>query len=101
MGVTPQAVHELESSERKGSITLESLRRAARAMDAELVYAIIPRQSLQETLQARARSLAEKHFEGVARSMRLEQQGVTATELEEQIDDYARSLMNRPRDLWR
>jgi len=101
LDVTPQAVHELEASERRGSISLESLRRAARALDADVIYVVIPRQSLQKTLEARARLLAERHFEGVARSMRLEQQGVTRQELDEQINDYARSLMNRPRELWR
>jgi predicted DNA-binding mobile mystery protein A len=99
--VTPQAVHELETNESKGSITLASLRRAANAMDAEIIYSIVPRKNLNETLYARARAVAEKRFSTIARSMHLEQQAVDKQELEAQIEDYARELLNRPHELWR
>ena len=39
MGVTPQTVHGLERSEQQGKAQLDSLRRAAVAMDCTLVYA--------------------------------------------------------------
>ena len=47
LGVTPQAVHQLEKSEASTSASLRQLDAAAAAMGCRLVYAIVP---LQETL---------------------------------------------------
>lgn len=44
MGVSKAAYSVLEENEAKGVITLQSLKRAAEAMDCELVYAIRPKQ---------------------------------------------------------
>ena len=40
LGNAHASLHELEHNERTGSVTLESLRRVAEALDADLVYAI-------------------------------------------------------------
>ena len=58
--ITAQGVYKLEKAERKGTITLASLRRAAHAMDAELVYFIVPRNSVQDTIEQRARARSRK-----------------------------------------
>jgi len=101
MKVTQQSVVQLEESEKNDAITLASLRRVAEAFDAELVYAIIPRKSLRETIAARARQVAEARIAPVAHSMQLEAQGVSDQELSERITDLARELEKRPRELWR
>jgi predicted DNA-binding mobile mystery protein A len=44
-GATRQSYAQFEISEAKGSISIGSLRRAAEAMDCELVYFIVPRAS--------------------------------------------------------
>ena len=54
LGNAHASVQELESNERRGSVTLESLRRAASALDADLVYAIVPRRSLRAVISERA-----------------------------------------------
>jgi predicted DNA-binding mobile mystery protein A len=99
--IAQQNVVKLEMSERAGTITLGSLRRAAAALDADLVYAIVPRKSLRETIAARARELARERIAPVAHSMRLEAQGLTEQELKDQIEELARELERRPRQLWR
>ncbi len=43
LGISPPAYTKLEASEQSGSITIESLRKAAAALDCELVYTIRPR----------------------------------------------------------
>src|SRR5215217_7999866 len=43
MGVTQSTVARLESSERDGRIQLDTLQRAADALDCDLVYALVPR----------------------------------------------------------
>lgn len=99
--IAQQNVVKLEASERAGTITLASLRRAAAALDADFVYAIVPRKSLRQTISIRARELAHQRIAPVAHSMRLEAQGLSERELQDQVDELARDLERRPRELWR
>lgn len=101
MKLAQQSVVQLEKNERAGAITLASLRRAARAFDAELVYAIIPRKTLRETISDQAIKVARERVSPVARSMQLEAQGLTDNELQERVMDLARELERHPRELWR
>jgi predicted DNA-binding mobile mystery protein A len=101
LNIAQQNVGKLENNERAGTITLASLRRAAAALDADFVYAIVPRKSLRETIAARARELARQRIAPIAHSMRLEAQGLTEGELKDQIEELARELERRPRELWR
>ncbi|HXQ81691.1 MAG TPA: helix-turn-helix domain-containing protein [Opitutaceae bacterium] len=48
-GVKRQSYAQLEAAEEKGSISVASLRRAAGAMDCELVYFIMPREPVART----------------------------------------------------
>jgi predicted DNA-binding mobile mystery protein A len=99
--IAQQNVVKLEGSERAGTITLASLQRAAAALDADFVYAIVPRKGLRQTLSARARELARQRIAPVAHSMRLEAQGLSRQELQDQVEELARELERRPRELWR
>lgn len=101
MKLAQQSVVQLEKNERAGAITLASLRRAAAALDAELVYAIIPRKPLRETIHEQALKVARERTGPVAHSMQLEAQGLTKAELQEQIEELARELERHPRELWR
>jgi predicted DNA-binding mobile mystery protein A len=47
--VKRQSYSQFETAEEKGTITLGSLRRAAEAMDCELVYFLIPKESVSST----------------------------------------------------
>jgi predicted DNA-binding mobile mystery protein A len=99
--IARQNAAKLEASERDGRITLETLRRVANALDAELVYAIVPRNSIQDVLEARAHEVARQHLATLSRSMQLEQQEIPANEQRQQVEDYAQMLLERPRELWR
>jgi len=99
--VKQQSANELEDSERAGTISLASLRRAADALDADLIYALVPRRKLRDTIATRARQVAQERLAPVAHSMRLEAQGLSEKEVAEQIEELARDLERRPRDLWR
>jgi predicted DNA-binding mobile mystery protein A len=68
LGVTAQAVQNLQKSEARESISLKRLREAAEAMGCELVYAIVPKSgSLTDAVaeaelkQAAERVLAAEH----------------------------------------
>lgn len=99
--VRQQSADELESSEKAGTITINSLRRAAAALDADFVYAIVPRKSLRSTIASRARELARERVAPIAHTMRLEAQGLSDKQIADQIEELARDLERRPRDLWR
>src|SRR5216683_5188812 len=65
LGVRPQTVDAIEKSEAGGTIQLKTLQRAAEALDCTLVYALVPRTSLKDMVQSRARSLALRDLDRV------------------------------------
>lgn len=75
-----KSLHQLETSEANMKIRLESLEKVANALDCELVYALVPRQPLQDRYRDRAHAIASAQLAGVANTMALENQPVTITE---------------------
>ncbi len=98
--VSQPRISALEKGEVDGSVTLASLQRAAEALDCTLVYALVPRLPLETLLMKRAREVATKKVSRIDQTMRLENQGVDAKELESECDRLARSLAETPRRLW-
>jgi predicted DNA-binding mobile mystery protein A len=99
LGVAWQSMDDLEKSEAAGTITLASLRRAAAELDCTLVYALVPKTSLEQTVRQRAHKLAEETLDRVDQTMALEGQRVAHVERAELIEDYIRDHL-RDRDLW-
>lgn len=48
LGVSPARVSMMESDEDKGAVTLKMMQRAARALDCEFVYVLVPKKALSE-----------------------------------------------------
>ena len=48
MAVSPARVSMMEGDELRGAVTLKMMQKAARAMDCEFVYAVIPKKALKE-----------------------------------------------------
>lgn len=99
MGVKAQSITDIEKSEASETIQLKTLRRVAEALDCIVVYALIPKSSLEEMVQTRAREIARKELARIAHSMDLEAQGLSEQERENQIETYIRDHL-RERDLW-
>lgn len=93
MNISQPAVAQLERSEAAGVVQLNTLRRAADALECDLIYVLVPRSSLDETIRTRARMLARADISAVDRTMRLEQQGLAPEQLERRVDDYAARLI--------
>ena len=101
IGVSESAIRKFEVAEASDAITLGSLRKLAEALDCELHYALVPRRSLDTQLQDRARALARQRLSRVAHSMKLEDQGLPASEHDAQIDWIADELLRGDRrKLW-
>lgn len=99
MGTKPPTVVDLEKSEALGTIQLKTLSRAADALGCKLVYALVPRTSLQDAVEARARKIAIRALKRVAHTMKLENQAVDEADLERQIQNYIQNAI-KDRDLW-
>ena len=100
MGVKAQSVADIESSEAAGTIQLTTLRRVAEALDCVAVYALIPKSSLEDLVQRRAREIARKELARIAHTMDLEAQGLSTEERKQQVENYIREHL-RKRDLWK
>lgn len=99
VGVSENSVHSLERNEVARSVRLDTLTRAADAMDCVLVYALVPRRSLEDVVVERARDVAAHQMHRVGHTMSLEEQAVSDEVMREQWLDLSRELVDRP-GLW-
>jgi len=99
MDISPQSVQSIELNEVSGSIRLETLQRAADALNCDLEYVLIPRQRLQDMVDGQARDRAARHIDPIAHHSRLEAQSLSDGAAAAQLDDVAASLIDR-RGLW-
>jgi predicted DNA-binding mobile mystery protein A len=102
LGVAPSTVTRLETSEADETISLATLRRAAEALGCELRYALVPRQALEETLEARAAALALEQMAAISHTMALEAQATSPAAREEQTRALIEALRSGSRRaLWK
>lgn len=101
LGVSQPRIVELEQSEVNGTVTLNTLRRAAEALGCRLVYLLVPEKPLAETVRERAELIADRQSSAVEHTMRLEDQAVNdkgvARALRQQTIE---ELLRRPARLW-
>ncbi|MEQ9002999.1 MAG: mobile mystery protein A [Pseudomonadales bacterium] len=95
LGVSQPRVTMIEQAEAEGSITLNTLRRTAQAMDCELVYAFVPRLPLQELVEARARHHAIAMLNATSHSMALEDQSADADTNRAHLQQLIRELADK------
>ena len=77
------------------------MRRAADALDADLVYAIVPRKTLRTTISDRARAIAIERLQPIANPLAPVEQSPPSQQLEQQIAALASEIEKKPRELWR
>ena len=93
MGTTAGAVTRLEQSEAGDRIRLDTLRRAADALECDLVYLLVPRRPLHTVVRDRARELAHWQVAAVEQTMSLEDQATGQTQ--EMEDQLTQQLLDR------
>lgn len=94
-------VVDTEKSEARESITLTSLRQAAEAMDCVLVYAIVPKQPIDEILRTRAAEVAEQLLARANHTMALENQSLSHADQHTERDRLVDELLRGPaKRLW-
>lgn len=101
MRISQPTLVRLEKSEAAGTITLNSLERAAQALGCRVVYALVPVKPLTETIEQRALALADAELSSVEQTMRLEAQGVSDKAQRKQArQQLAKDMQRRRARLW-
>lgn len=93
LGISQPAVIDMEKNERRGSISLRTLENAAEALGCRVVYALIPKDSLEEFVIDQARRNAKEIVQSVGKSMALEKQATEQLEQEESIKELVDELV--------
>ncbi len=101
LGIARPNTYKLEADEVSESVSLARLSRAADALDCRLVYALIPKISLEETVKRQAFEQAKRRLERVNVSQSLEASALSDDSISQQIHDIAMELIvERPHSLW-
>ncbi|MFP5518820.1 MAG: mobile mystery protein A [Bdellovibrionia bacterium] len=91
----------LEKREVEKKVTLETLERAAHALNCELVYALVPKTTLEHVVDYQAQIVAQKILKRTTHTMHLEQQEAGAAETELHEAELANELKSKlDRRLW-
>jgi predicted DNA-binding mobile mystery protein A len=101
MKLTKQRISQMEQAEVSGAATLNSMRQAAEALDCLFVYTVVPRESLNATVEKQARKQAEKQQAYTSHTMLLEDQLPSAEERQAVLDAAVAELVRTmPKSLW-
>jgi predicted DNA-binding mobile mystery protein A len=101
MGVAQPRVLEIEKGEISGSITLNTLNRAAEALGCTVVYTLIPHRPLHEMLEQQAKRVALRLLCHVEQTMSLEDQAVkNKIARNEMLEQLISQLLCKPARLW-
>lgn len=92
LSMTPSAIQKFESSEVRGTINLNSMSKIAEALNCKFVYAMIPRDSLENIVDLQVEKVADKMIKQISHSMALESQSVRKKEINEQLNYLKKSL---------
>lgn len=102
LNITRQGVKKIEESEANGTITINSLKETANAMDLQLVYALLPKNgTINDLIQIKAEKLAQKIVLRTNQNMKLEDQGIGNEKIDKTIMELAEEIKREMRrSLW-
>ena len=101
LNVTRQRAALIEKDELGNSATLRTMRRVAEALDCIFVYAFVPRQSLEHTLNEQAKRVVKKLLARASHTMMLENQELSNIDQEQTLNDMVKELIEtQPSTLW-
>ncbi len=101
LGIAQSSAVGLEKREKQKAITLRSLEEAARALNCRLEYILIPNEPFKDTLRKRATKLAQKRLLETSKSMELEDQSVSESDMKRHLDILIEQILNEGRsEIW-
>ena len=99
MGLTQSRVSQIERSEELGSIRLDTLERAAQALNCQVRYVFVPNEPLEQMVQRQARLRAQAEVDAVTHTMALEDQVPEPGVLDSLVQEMAERFVDE-RHLW-
>ncbi len=102
LNITRQGVKKIEESEANGTITINTMREVAAAMDMKFVYSLVPKEgTIDDLIQMKAEKLAQKIVLRTNQNMKLEDQGIGDEKINDTIKDLANEIKREVRkSLW-
>ena len=101
LGVTKARISKAEQDEPHGSVTLKTMQSMAEAMDCRFVYAIVPKQPVEDVIKERAIKKAREQVKAASTHMALEAQSLNREQLEFEIARIAAQIIDKmPSDFW-
>lgn len=101
LALSQSAVAQFARTEEAGTISLNSLRKVAQAMNCRFVYAFVPEESFEAMVRARAELVARESIAKVRHTMALEAQQPDADIEREMIEGLTDKLVQElSRQLW-
>ena len=99
--ISKSQASQMERMEAEDRITLTQLRRVADNLDCELVYAIVPRNSIDSMIEQQAKEKAKNLVMKADTQIKLETQQFSDQALKDQVKhETERLVRDLPRDLW-
>jgi predicted DNA-binding mobile mystery protein A len=97
-GLSPRTITQAERREVEGKISLSTLKKMAEAMDCDLIYSLVPRKSIKETIEIKAREKAIIRLKEAGLHMKLEDQKADSN-IHDQIEALALKFIENG-DVW-
>jgi predicted DNA-binding mobile mystery protein A len=91
--IAQSAIVAMEKSEASETIAIQTLRRAAEAMDCELHYVLVPRKPLSRMVDQQAEKMATSEVGASSHTMALESQSTNSSFASNLIEDTKRKIL--------
>ncbi|WP_269240961.1 mobile mystery protein A [Flavobacterium limnophilum] len=102
LNITRQGVKRIENSEAKGTLSINSLKEVAEALELKFVYGFVPKDgSIDNLINLKAENLARKIVLRTNQNMKLENQGISDDKINDSVMDLANEIKRElRRSLW-
>lgn len=101
VGIDQSRISRIENAEMTGEVKLSTLMKIAKSMDMQLVYAFVPKNSLEDMVHQQARQIALKRMKRLNTTMRLEEQELSSEQKQKALEDMVNKIMiDEPKDFW-
>ncbi len=102
LSITRQSAQDIERREKDGSISIQSMKEVAKALDMQFVYGFVPNDgSLEALIEKRAKQLATQIVMRTSNTMKLEDQENSRKRIEKAIRERTAIIKNEmPKILW-
>jgi len=101
MGVTKQRVSIIEKQELAGSVTINTMKKSAKALNCAFVYCLVPQADLEDIVRDQAKKIALNRLQRASHTMSLEDQELDRKENNAIMNNMVERIMNeQPADLW-